>query len=183
MDGSAQGLAAEREGLPPDAPDAIIAAANGGSVTAGEERGALDWLLGKTQRLQYTIPVDYETPGGMMKLQVRIQQMDDRRLNELDSENRDGDGPFAKLDTTGFNVAVCAEAMLWVEDEGGRRVEVASPEWIGAAPTPLIAMEARFKYQPGILAGIVEEVKRTSGYSTNRVGSAQRVLVSAVGGS
>jgi hypothetical protein len=174
-------LEAARAAMPAGAPDALSELALGRDVSAEEERGALSFLLGKTRRLQYTLPVQYDTEEGMKTLRVRIQQCDDRKLNELDAAARDGDGPFAKLDTTQFNASVCAEGMVYVEDETGRRVMCDSEEWIGGAPNPVIAMEVRFKFEPGLLEGIAEEIRRVSGYAPNRVGSAQRVLVNAVG--
>jgi hypothetical protein len=170
--------------LPEDAPPALRSAANNATdeITAQEEKSALDWLLGATTRLTYTVPVEYETPTGLQTLRFQLQQMDAKRIETIDTENRKGEGPFAKLDTSAFNAQVVAEATIHIEDESGRKVAPESEEFRGQAPSPALAMGARFKYQPGVLEGVAEEIRKSAGYGGDRVGSAQRVMVDAVGG-
>lgn len=168
-------------GLPQDAPADVVAASQGETGEVRSEKSALDWLLGATTRLEHDIPVKYETPDGMVELTFRIQQMDGTRLDALEEEHRNGDGPFAKLDTLSYNAAVVAEATMYVADEH-RKATI--KEIVGEHPAGAVGgLRTRFKYQPGILAGIEREVRTLAAYSNDRVGSAQRALVAAVGNS
>lgn len=163
--------------LPADAPREVRQAALGKELDPADESSALDWFLGATQRLEYDVPVQWETPKGMKTLIFHLRQVDGDRLQELDEENRTGDGPFAKLDTMGFNAAAAAEATLYLSDDTGRKVPVDSQEFLGGVPSPATAMRARFKTQPGILETLAERIRAKAGYSADRVGGAQRALV------
>jgi hypothetical protein len=174
----------ERLGLPEDAPDAVASLANGGKVDSEGERSALDYFLGKTYRPEYTVPVEFETPDGMKTLTFRLWALDDRELQRIDAKHRkDADSPFAKLDSTGFNAELVSKATKYITDGSGRRVAADSAEFVGEIPDPVAAMELRFKYQPGLLDGLSEEIRKLSAYSRDRIGSAQRALVDAAGGS
>lgn len=169
-------------GLPDGAPSAVVRAAEpGGNIdelTGGEEKSALDWLLGATQALEYNVPVEYDTPAGRKKLLFHIRQQDPGALETLDAEHRKGDGPFARLDTAAFNAALIAKATVYIKDgETGVQVEPNSERFRGGVPDPALAVATRFKYQGGILEGIAEEIRRVSGYSPDRVGTAQRAVV------
>jgi hypothetical protein len=159
-------------------PDPVKKAANGAELDAREERDALDWLLGATKPLEYTVPVQYDTPDGKREIRFRIRQLDGSTIEAIDAANRKGDGPFAKLDVQGFNAELATEATLWIETDS-RRVEIRSPEFLGGMPSPPLAMALRFKYQPGILEGLAEKIREASAYSSDRIGNAQRVLVEA----
>lgn len=163
--------------LPDATPQAIKDVANGKVVDAAAEVDALDWLLGKSAPVPFTVPVQYETPRGRAKLIFHMHQLDAKRLDQIDAEHRAGDGPFAKLDTLGFNAAVVVEATDLIESATGRKVSPQSEEFRGGVPTPELAMQVRFKFQPGILEGITEQVRQMAGMSNDRVGTAQRVLV------
>lgn len=167
--------------LPDDAPDAL-ARASEADLTVGEEVDALDWLLGATQRPEYDVPFQYETPKGMKRLLFHVKGLDARRMEELDAEHRNGDGPFAKLDTAGFNAAVAAEAVAYIQNPTNMR-KVSVEEFLGEAPNPVIGFEMRFKYQPGILDGLVAQIRDKAGYTADRVGTAQRSVVEAAGNS
>jgi hypothetical protein len=162
----------------PGLPDPIRKAAEGGSLDAREERDALDWLLGATKPLEYTVPVQYDTPDGQREIRFRIRQLDGSTIEAIDAANRKGDGPFAKLDVQGFNAELATEATLWLETDT-RKVEIRSDEFMGGMPAPALAMALRFKYQPGILEGLAEKIREASAYSNDRIGNAQRVLVEA----
>lgn len=163
--------------LPADAPQTVRDAALGKELDPADESGALDWFLGATTRLEYDVTVQWETPKGMKPLVFHLRQVDGDRLQELDEENRTGDGPFAKLDTMGFNASVAAEACMYLTDDSGVRVAVNESRFLGGAPSPVIAMRGRFKTQPGILETLAERIRSKAGYSPDRVGGAQRALV------
>ena len=155
-----------------------------GEMTNREEMDVLDFLLGPTVALEYDLPVKVETPEGVRSLIVHFRQLDPSTMEAHDAEYRKGDGPFAKLDVPAFNAAVCADAIIWVGNEAGVKVEIRSERFRGGMPGgPALALQTRFKFQGGLLDGIVEEVKRVSGYSPDRIGTAQRAVVEAGKGS
>ncbi|HEX7088730.1 MAG TPA: hypothetical protein VF192_01260 [Longimicrobiales bacterium] len=169
-------------GLPQDAPPSVIEASQGNTKAIVEEKSALDWLLGATTRLEHDVPFKFETPDGLKDMSAHIHQVDGARLEALEEEHRIGDGPFSKLNVLQYNAAVFNEAVEYVTDETGRKVTV--PELVGNHPAGAVAgIATRFKYQPGILQGIEREVRQLAAYSSDRVGSAQRSLVAAVGNS
>lgn len=177
--------AAEREalGLPEETPGSVVRAATGEKVDAKGEESALDFFLGATYRPEYTVKVEFETSAGMRPLTFRLWALDDRELQRIDAAHRkDADSPFAKLDATGFNAEMVSKATKYITD-GARRIAPDSEEFVGQIPDPVAAMELRFKYQPGLLEGLAEEIRKLSGYSRDRVGSAQRALVDAAGNS
>lgn len=166
------------------APEGVREAAEGGKLTDAEEHGALHWLLGPTTRPKARVPVTLATEAGDKRLIIGLVALDGRRIQQLDDENRKGDGPFAKLDTVSFNVALACEAIAYFEDETGQQIKPDSEEFIGGMPGGLsAAMELRFKYAPGILETLGERVRELSAYSPDRVGQAQRVLVDVAGNS
>lgn len=170
--------------LPDGAPESLQDAANGKAVDAQGESDALEFLLGATFRPQYNCRVEFETPAGMRSLTFRLWALDDRELQRIDAAHRkDADSPFAKIDSTGFNAEVVSKATRWIQDGSGRKVEPDSREFVGEAIDPVLAMEVRFKYQPGLLEGLAEEIRKLSAYSRDRIGTASRVLVDAAGGS
>lgn len=163
------------DGLPADAPASVRDVADGRKTE--DERGALDWFLGSTRRLEYDVPVQFDTPEGMKTLIFHLRQVDGDRLQALEDENRQGDGPFAKLDVMGFNAAIVCEATAFVTDASGRQVELSSQEFTGGVPSPVLALQTRFKTQPGILDGLAERIRAKAAFGGDRVGSAQRSLV------
>ena len=166
------------------APDELEAAATGGKVDDDGERSVLDYLLGRTYQPEHYVDVKYETAAGRMKLRLFLKALPERKMDEIDARNREGEGPFAKLDTAGFNASLVAESLYAIEDpESGRRIDPDSTAFLGGAPSVDVAIEGRFKYQPGILSSVAEEIRKLSGYSPDRVGTAQRVIQTATGNS
>jgi hypothetical protein len=163
--------------LPPGAPQVVKDLANGKMTDAAGEVDGLEWLLGKSAPVPFKVPVDYETPQGRVKLVFHMHQLDAKRLDQIDAENRAGDGPFAKLDTLAFNAAVAVEATDKIVSSSGREVSPRSEEFRGGLPSPELAMQLRFKFQPGLLEGLAEQVRQMAGMSSDRVGTAQRVVV------
>jgi hypothetical protein len=172
-------------GIGEDAPEGLVRAAQGEDLNGAEERSALSYLLGATKRPSARVPIDFWTEQGMVQMYVVLKAVDGRRLEQIDAENRRGDGPFAKLDKTGFNVGVLMEAIERFENtDGSAQVKLTDEEFVGGIPGgPAIALETRFKYQPGLLDSLVEKVNELSAFTQDRVGGAQRVLVDAAGNS
>lgn len=171
--------------LSPDAPDGLRKAADGdaGKVTVGEERGALEWLLGATTPVEYDVPVKFDTPAGTKELIFHIRQLDGKTIIKTEEGHRKGSGPFAELDDIPFNADLAAQATIYIKDESGRKVEPSSAEFDGGLGFgPALAMETRFKYQPGLLEGIATRIRTVSGYSPDRVGEAERATEAALGG-
>lgn len=169
-----------RSDLPAGAPAEVASARNGATLTDEQEKSALDWFLGATQRLEFDVTVQYDTPTGMKPLVFHLKQVDDKRIEEIDDENRAGDptAPFRKLDVGGFNASLVAEALVYTYDpESGRR---ATPEEIrGDVPGLAMALQVRFKTQPGLLEGLAERIREKAGFSQDRVGTATRSVVEA----
>lgn len=161
--------------LPPE----LDAAASGEQITGAEEMSGLDWLLGATTALEYDVPVDYDTPHGMTQLTFRIRQLDPGVIDTIDAEHRKGDGPFSKLDVPAFNAALVEKGTLYIADATGKKTDPRSEQFRGQIPSPAIAMGLRFKNQGGLLEGVADQIRRVSGYSNDRVGTAQRAVVEA----
>lgn len=163
--------------LPADAPPEVRKAAAGKTLDVEEEQGALDWFLGPTRRLEYDVTVQWETPRGMRPLTFHMHQVDGDRLQEIDEANRQGDGPFSKLDTQGFNAEAVVEACMYFTDQTGRKVKPTEEAFTGGMPNPVLAMRTRFKTQPGILEHLAERIREKAAFSADRVGGAQRSVV------
>lgn len=163
--------------LPADAPPQVKKAAAGQTLDVEEEEGALDWFLGPTQRLEYDVTVQWETPKGFRPLTFHMRQVDGDKLQEIDESNRQGDGPFSKLDTQGFNAEAVVEACVYFSDVTGRKIKPTDEAFTGGMPNPVLAMRTRFKTQPGILEHLAERIREKAAFSADRVGGAQRSLV------
>ena len=161
--------------LPPE----VAKAAAGETLTAAEEKSALDFILGPTQALEYNVPVQIETPDGLKPSTFRLRQLDPDVIDRIDASNRSGEGPFSKLDVSTFNAELVAEACVHIEDPTGRKVDPKSDQFRGGVPSPGLAMKVRFKYQPGLLETLAERIRESAGFGVDRVGKAQRVLVEA----
>lgn len=171
-------------GLPDDAPDAMLRAAQDAEVTVGEEKDALDWLLAGVRRASKTYPVKITTPEGLQTLYVHLHAVDGEREEEIDAECREGEGPFAKLNTTQFNAALVAEACEWVAGEKGKQMTPDSEEFTAGHPGgPAVALQNRFKFEPGIMEALAGRVRELSGRGGDRVGAGARTMVNAVGNS
>jgi hypothetical protein len=165
-------------------PEALEQAAQGHKLDRDDEKSVLDYLVGATHRPESYVDVQLDTKGGRKRLRVHLRSLDERKMDEIDRAHRTGDPPFQQLDMAAFNAAMVAEACTAFEDpETGGRVNPNTPDFIGQAPNLEVAMEARFRFQPGLLSSLAEEVRRLSAYSPDRVGSSQRMIQTAVGNS
>lgn len=166
------------------APPELERAAAGRVPSEDGERSVLDYLLGKTHRPESFVTVKLDTQDGLKDMRVYIRALHERKFEELDAANRDGDGPFSKLNRAAFDAAVVAEALIKLEDpESGSSVTADSPEFLGGVPSIPLAVEGRFRYQPGLIGQLAERVREISGYAPERVGTAQRVIKAAAGNS
>lgn len=168
------------------APDDLELAAGGKDVGDAGEKRVLDYLLGKTFRPKHFVDIKLETEAGLLPLRVFLRALDETKFDEIDAANREGEGPFSKLDVGGFNAGVLAEAIESFGDPNdpeGPRVKPDDAEFRGQVPNVETAIAGRFKYQPGLTNGLVDEVRKISAYAPDRVGTAQRIIQSAVGNS
>lgn len=160
-------------------------------VSAETERTALDWLLQPPRRLEYRVPVKFDTPDGEMELRFIIRSLTGRQLREIERRNaKDGNlGPLAELDDQRVAAETVAAALVKIEDPStGKSVDPRGEEFMRdeqghRIPDPADVLAARFAFQSGVLSNLASEVRRISGWSTDRVGTAQRVMVDAVGSS
>ena len=179
--GSDEDLAQRRKelGLAADAPIELIEAAEAKIEKDDPEGDAkeakvLDFLLGPTKALEFDVETWVDTDAGREKLVFHIVQLDDTKLDELEKEHTTIEGFARTVDRLQLNAAIAAEATLYLEDSKGRQVDPKSKEFRGPIPDTADAMRGRFRFQPGILTGIAEEVRGAAGLLSNRVGEAQQ---------
>lgn len=164
-------------------------------LTEENERDALDYLLAPKPARTYGVKVEYETDKGVEPLTFVIRAMDGRTIDSI--EQRNVSESSGQLDAITANCELVAEACSGIESKSGRKVALDSDEFLtlqvpkqGGAngetepkrlASPALALEARFRTQIGVIAGVAREVRRMSGYDPTRVGQAQRRLVEASG--
>lgn len=172
-------------------PDALGKAAEGGddakALSTREEQEALDFLLSSSEALPHKVPVTLLTDKGDRTIMWRVRQMDGREIDAIEERNRKGSGgPYAELDDLRVNAEMVANATLW-PDVTSERFRTPAPTDTNPSPAPdadpTDAVLRVFRWQSGLLAGISGEIRRVSGWSADRVGKAQRVLVDAAGNS
>jgi hypothetical protein len=164
-------------------------------LDAENERDALDYLLAPKPARLYDVKVDYETDTGTEPLTFVVRAMDGRKIDSI--EQRNVSESTGQLDAITANCELVAEGCEGIESKSGRRVKLDSDEFLtllvpkqGGAEgetepkrlaSPALALEARFRTQIGVIAGVAREIRRMSGYDPTRVGQAQRRLVEAAG--
>lgn len=167
-------------GLPEDAPEEVVEAAEAKIADRedpdGDEQEAtvLNFLLGPTVALEFDVDALIDTPTGREELTFHFKQLDDTRIKELEDEWTEGEGPFGRVNRLMLNAAKVAEATLYLADKDGRKVEINSSEFRGPIPNPIDAVRGRFKFQPGILSSVAQEIDAAAGMMNNRVGQARR---------
>jgi hypothetical protein len=175
--------------LPPDAPELLVKASRGDVPDSNdkrgdlEEAGALTWLLGATEPIEYDVKATLDTPEGQKPFTFHIRQLDGAVIEALERESMLGEGPFARIDRRNLNAAKCAAATMYMVDETGEKTEPKSEEFRGRIPTPKDAMRERFKFQPGLLAALAVEIDRIAGFTPDRVGVAEKAITIAAGNS
>lgn len=162
--------------------------AQGGDAAAmspDEEAGALNYLLGARAPLPYDVKSTLETVDGPKPLTFVIRQMDGRKIDAIETRNRDK--TTGVLDQISCDVQLVGEACLFIVDATGKQTDPKSEAFRTVRPeqpplaSPADALEARFREQLGILSGVAREVRRVSGWAPERVGQADRRLVDAAG--
>ena len=187
--------ASEREPLSPDqeerlrqipqvkdAPEPVQRAAVGGKVSPDEERTALAWFLEPQRPLRYRCEVQFDTPEGLKPMTLIVRSIPQADMEKIENRNRKGEGLMAEYDDFQVNVEIVGEALVAIE-AGNEEIEPNDPRVLSGLPSIAEAMKARFYYQPGVLSGVAAEVRRISGWGTDRVGRAERVLTHTAGNS
>ena len=166
-----------------DAPDPVKRAAVGAKVSPQGERDALDWFLEPQRPLRYTVEVDFDTPQGPRPLKLLLRSIPQADMEKIENRNRKGEGIMADYDDFQVNVEIVGEALVALIGNDGHEVEPNDPRVLSGLPSIAEAMKARFFYQPGLLAAVAAEVRRISGWGSDRVGRAERVLTLTAGNS
>lgn len=166
--------------------NAVGRAAGGAELKAGEERSALDWLLGAPEPARYTVEAEYDTPAGLKPLKVNFTAMDGSKLDKIEQSHiseRTG-----VMDKGAADAELFIEAVTTIEDpDTGKSVKVGSEEFRTIKPgepalaSAIDALHVRFKTQPGVVAGVARAIREAAGWAPDRVGKASRVLVDAAG--
>lgn len=177
---AAKDLAAGDRGL-----EMVGHVAQGADLEPDEEVAALDYLLGAPQASVHEIEVQYETPAGLTPLTFVVRSIDTRKIDKIELRNLDPS--TGQIDRLTADCEIVAAATIHMRDASGREVKLDSVEFLtvprrGDDPfthaAPPLALEERFRDQMGLISGVVLEIKRSSGYSPDRVKRAKRVLVS-----
>lgn len=169
-----------RLGLAPDAPEELVLAARNEQPgkddpeAAKKEATVLDWLLGPTEPLEFDCVTHVDTKDGRQDLTFHFRQVDDTKLDALEKEHSEQTLMGREVDRLQLNAAIVAEATLYFEDADGKQVDPKSKEFRGPIGSIAEPMRARFKFQPGILGSVAEEVRMAAGLSTDRVEGAER---------
>lgn len=163
----------------------------GAELDDGEERSALDFLLGSPKAMEFDVEVQVDTDAGPKPLTFAIKAMDGRDLDAIEQRNRSQ--TTGLLNAIPANCEVVADATMRMVDHKGRVTDIRSDEFLTVMsrrtpdedPTPhklaspAMALERRFRYQLGLITYVAAEIRRVSGYDSERVGPAQRKLVRA----
>ena len=150
---------------------------------AKKEISALDYLLGTVKPVKFTVKARLDTARGRAELTFHCHQIDGDRIITLEDQYKKGGGPFAELDDVRLNAAIAYEATDRLTDSSGREVDVQGGEFAGEMVDPRIALEKRFQFQPGVLAGVAAQVRQMAGYSGDRVEAAEVAIETAVSNS
>ena len=166
-----------------EAPEPVKQAAVGAKVSPDDERTALDWFLEPQRPLRYRTEVQFDTPQGQKPLVMVLRSIPQAEMERIEARNRKGEGIMAEYDDFQANVEIVGEALVMLETPTGQEIEPTDPRVLSGLPSVAEAMKARFYYQPGLLAGVSSEVRRISGWGSDRVGRAERILTAAAGNS
>lgn len=158
----------------------------GDAEAARKEASALGFLLGPTAALLYRVDLKFDTPYGTKRLRFVLRQMDGKQIEAIDNEHRQqgSSNPMAPIDTVPRDAHRVAEATQEIVDlETDESVKPSDARFIGDMPGgPAVAMEKRFRFQPGLLAALSFQVERISGFAGDRIEAVEPVT-RAVGNS
>lgn len=181
--------------LPPDAPETLKSSLREqelGSIEAGGEgeKDAIAYLLGQQPPSQYKVPVQFDTPEGLMELEWHVKTLDGKTIDDIEKRNtKDPTNPFSEQDDYKVAAEIITEATIKIVDpKSGRETHVADEEFRRRADGQLIAdasmaLQQRFHWQAGTMMGLAGTIRRLSGWGNDRVGEASRVLAVAAGNS
>lgn len=165
-------------------------------LTEENERDALDFLLAPKPPRLYDVKTTYDTEDGPRKLTFVVRGVDGRKLDSI--EQAHVSETTGRLDRISADCQLVAESTTFLEGRLGHQVELTSQQFLTVKvpnpdnpsgfeeqqlASPADALEARFRTQLGLVSGVAAEIRRVSGYDPERVGSAKRRLVNAVGNS
>lgn len=160
----------------------LDAAANGEVLTDEEEHAALHFLLGPRTRIEHKVKIQYDTPEGEKPLTFIITARDGRELDKIEQANISE--VTGNLDQVTTWCQIVAAATMRIVDETGESIDPKSETFRTVNPeqpplaSPADAIEARFKTQMGLIAGLSGRVRSISGWNPEKVGTVERVLVS-----
>lgn len=182
-------------GIDPEAPQAVLDAARGHELKASGERSAVGYLLGKAKAPKYKVRVDFATDDGDVVLWFYIHSLDSARIDAIENTHTDrtkvtADG-MPDVDQLRINAEIVTDACITISDgepgtaayETGGQTKPTDPDFLAGNVSGAEALQQRFHWQAGLLAGVAREVRRISGWAPDRVGQAARVLVDVAGGS
>lgn len=167
-------------GLSPDAPDEMVRAAEGNVAEAGDEQGnieeasVLDWVLGPTEPLEFDCRTWIDTEKGRQLLIFHLIQIDDTAIERLEKEHSEVTLMGRTVDRPMLNAAKVAEATLYLEDADGKQTDPHARDFRGPVPSLADAYRGRFKFQPGILGMVAQEIDAMAGMTGDRVEGAKR---------
>jgi hypothetical protein len=175
--------------LPPDAPEPVRDAARGKEPkTTGDEIAAIEFLLGPQQTTVWDCDVLYETPKGTATLKWRVESMRGEDIEKHERECLDMVDGVQRMNERRLSAELVAAATVFVKDMTGRQTKPTDEDFRRTPsgdinPSAADALRGRFERQEGILYYLAQEIRRISGWSPDRVGNAQRVLVNVTGNS
>lgn len=156
-------------------------------VSGEEEHDALHWFLTATGPADQYTDVDMDFKGvGTKALRFHLRPQHGEFITGAEERNRKGDTPFSPIDAVGAAAEIVTAALLSIEDlSSGRKVAVAdlmkTQGGVNVA-SPELALRARFARQEGLLVTLGDRVRSISGWQSDRVGEAKRLVMgNAVG--
>jgi hypothetical protein len=182
-------------GLSPDAPQGARDVARGHKPDGAAELSAVGFMLGQQRAPRYKVRVTFATDGGDKTLWFYVRSMDSKRIDAVENAHVDRAKVTAtgapETDQLGMNAAIVADALITISDgepgtpayEELAKIKPDDSEFLKGMASAADALQTRFHWQEGLLAGVAMEVRRISGWAPDRVGQAERVLVDVAGGS
>jgi hypothetical protein len=177
-EGETEDEARRRLGANDDAPRELLLAADGHIPDKDDPDGdrkeatVLSFLLGDTVPLEFDVEALIETPDGRQVLTFHFRQLDDKTIEDLERRFTT-QGPFGgEINRKMLNVAKVAAATVYLQDKDGKRQQL-DESFRGRLPNNEEALAGRFRFQPGVLKGVAEEIDGAAGMNNDRVGVAK----------
>lgn len=172
--------------LPDDAPKEVKAAARDEEVTPRGERVATAWFRSPHVPIAFKVDVDFDADDRTRKLKFSVLQLEGPLLEKIERRNTEGEPPFGKMDELQTAAEIVAESVLQIDEVDGETINPGSTTFRTAEdgtelPSIALALRYHFRYQSGTLITLAQEIRRISGFSTDRVGQASRILIETAG--